>query len=401
MKKKIIFAISLILSLTIVACGSEDKKTETATIKNANNQQEIDSVEESLMGNSEGQTADTEEIQSTTLAESATDDTSLDEGESKETATTEIAEEKTTAKQEKTTQNKQTTTKVEQTTTKQETTTQKETTTKQETTTQKETTTKAETTTQKETTTKAEVTTTTAAVEQEVTTTAPVEGVHWKLEGDTLTIYGNGWMEDYEWSDDVGAKTPWRNNKSDIKKVIVEEGVKSIGSHAFTDCVNLESVSIPSTVQYIFDSAFLRCTSLTSITIPEGVKQIGTMAFTGCENLANVNLPTSLECIWDYAFYECYSLKSIVIPDSVYWIEQYCFYNCNGLESIVLSSSLTEITYSVFDGCTSLRKIEIPASITVIRPRTFYRCSNVTVYGESGSYAQQWAEEQGFAFEEK
>ncbi len=102
---------------------------------------------------------------------------------------------------------------------------------------------------------------------------------------------------------------------------------------------NLGDIVIPSSITYngntynvtrITDGAFFRCTSLTSITIPEGVTSIGTSAFEDCTSLTSVTIPESVNSIGERAFRRCSSLKDI-----------YCqnFYPCHLLGSEVFDYS--------------------------------------------------------------
>ena len=75
-------------------------------------------------------------------------------------------------------------------------------------------------------------------------------------------------------------------------------------------------------------SAFYKCKSLTSVTIPDSVTTIGWGAFWGCSSLTSITIPDSVTKIEDYAFSGCSSLTSITIPDSVTWIGSSAFYGC-------------------------------------------------------------------------
>ncbi len=95
--------------------------------------------------------------------------------------------------------------------------------------------------------------------------------VTWTLDdAETLTISGEGDMDDYDLF-----SSPWYDNISTIKKVIIDQGVTSIGNEAFRDCESLTSITIPNSVTSIGDDAFYYCTSLTSIRIPDSVTNIG------------------------------------------------------------------------------------------------------------------------------
>ena len=60
--------------------------------------------------------------------------------------------------------------------------------------------------------------------------------------------------------------------------------------------------------------AFMDCSGLTSIKLPEGLLYIEASAFSGCSKLSNIELPNSILYIGNNAFYDCRSLKSINIP---------------------------------------------------------------------------------------
>ena len=101
--------------------------------------------------------------------------------------------------------------------------------------------------------------------------------ITWTLSDDgTLTISGTD-MPDYEYS-----SAPWGSQRNKIKKVVIENGVTSIGVRAFSGCSSLTSVTIPNSVKSIGHSAFSGCSSLTSVTIPNSVTSIGDDAFYNC-----------------------------------------------------------------------------------------------------------------------
>ena len=78
------------------------------------------------------------------------------------------------------------------------------------------------------------------------------------------------------------------------------------------------------------------CTSLTSITIHSGVTSIGSSAFYDCSNLESVTFAegSGLTSIGSGAFWDCSSLKSIDIPAGVTSIGSDAFYRCSSLETI-------------------------------------------------------------------
>ena len=185
------------------------------------------------------------------------------------------------------------------------------------------------------------------------------DNVYWSFSNGTLTISGNGKMYDYSSSDNTYNTTaPW-GNRSDykIKKVIIAQGVSSIGSHAFFRCYNLTSITIPNSVTSIGDYAFYYCYSLTSVAIPDSVTSIGKFAFYYCTSLTSVAIPDSVTSIGNYAFDSCTSLTSVAIPDSVTSIGDFAFSCCISLTSVAIPDSVTSIGAYAFEGCDSLTDV--------------------------------------------
>ncbi len=112
----------------------------------------------------------------------------------------------------------------------------------------------------------------------------------------------------------------------------------------------------------IGDSAFDRCSSISSVTIPPGVTIIGTRAFNYCDSLVNVNIPDGVTSIGTRAFGICEGLTSIIIPDSVTSIGISAFFGCDGLTSINIPDSVVSIGQGAFADCASLLSITVAVS---------------------------------------
>ena len=185
----------------------------------------------------------------------------------------------------------------------------------------------------------------------------------WSLDDEgTLTVSGNGEMDNYSYEYDSKNNSfyttaPWGTN---IKSVVIEKGVTSIGDDAFLGCTGLTSVTIPDSVTSIGESAFEDCTGLTSVTIGNSVNSIGKYAFYGCTGLTSVTIGNSVTSIGDRAFYKCTGLTSVTIPDSV--------------------TSIGEKAL----GYSEYKKVD-----------------NFTIYGVKGSAAEKYANYNGFKFVEK
>lgn len=142
-----------------------------------------------------------------------------------------------------------------------------------------------------------------------------------------LTITGSGAMASWEIE-----QAPWYQYKEDIKEVIIEPGVTSIG-----------------------DFAFYNCNNLAKVTIGENVVAVG-----------------------GYAFSYCTGLEEVEIPDTVTEIDAYAFSYCSGLKKIVLSSGLSKISMGVFAYCSALNTITLPQGIAVIEDQAFDGCCALT-----------------------
>ena len=194
---------------------------------------------------------------------------------------------------------------------------------------------------------------------------------------------------DYSIIGDTGSYKSLISHPSSVKRVILGEGnnygvggVVSIGLKAFLGCSSLTSIHIPNGVTGIGDAAFGGCWSLTSIHIPNSVTSIGTSdgagAFSGCSSLTSIHIPDGVTSIGDYAFYYCESLASIHIPEGVTSIGEGAFRDCSSLTSIHIPEGVTSIGESAFRDCSSLTSIHIPESVTSIGTSAFQYCTSLT-----------------------
>ncbi len=226
----------------------------------------------------------------------------------------------------------------------------------------------------------------------------------------TLTISGNGKMKDWRNSSDEA----WDSNRKNIKNVIINNGVTSIGNFAFSDCTSLTNITIPNSVTSIGDYAFYGCENLINITIQNSVTSIGNFAFCMCTSLTSINVDSNNEkymsdngvlytkdkktliqypskkekteyiilqgttSIGNYAFHYCTNLTNITIPNSVTSIGDDAFYICTNLINITIPNSVTSIGYRAFYLCKSLTNITIPDGVISIKNQTFYCCESLT-----------------------
>ena len=162
-----------------------------------------------------------------------------------------------------------------------------------------------------------------------------------------------------------------------LKSIIIPNRVTTIGSSAFSGCTSLQSVNIPNGITSIGTKSFYCCTSLTDITIPDSVNLIGHYSFCGCESILNISIPNSVTEIGQHAFAGCISLTSITIPDSVTKIGNVAFAECESLISIVIPNNITTIGEETFYCCYSLVSITIPSNVTSIGWNAFWGCKSL------------------------
>ena len=214
-----------------------------------------------------------------------------------------------------------------------------------------------------------------------------------------MTIFGTGPMTD--------KSAPWYDYRKEIKKVVIESGVTSVGSSAFEGCVNLSFTTIPNTVTIIKDRAFASCEELASIIIPDGVKTIEGGAFQYCLKLTSLFIPKSVTLIENGSFFACKGLTSIVVesnnpvydsrnncnaiiktntneliggckntvvPNTVTTIGDYAFTQC-GFGSFSIPNSVVSIGEFAFWNSYTLGSIVIPNSVISIGNYAFENCA--------------------------
>ena len=237
-----------------------------------------------------------------------------------------------------------------------------------------------------------------------------------------LTIRGTGEMKDYS----SYSAAPW--SKEDVRGVVIEESVTSVGAYAFYNCGTLESVKLPESLTAIGAYAFRGCAALPSADIPQAVTSLGYNAFMECGSLKKARVPLGLkknvrnafpaacevtyfgstggDCgkvkgtvTWtldagglltirgkgEMAGYSSYSaapwsgedVRNVVIEEGVTSVGAYAFYNRGTLESVKLPESLTAIGAYAFRGCAALPSADIPQAVTSLGYNAFMECGSL------------------------
>ena len=159
------------------------------------------------------------------------------------------------------------------------------------------------------------------------------------------------------------------HNSTGISSVTIPSSIKSIGNTAFP--YNLPSLTITdirSWCSIVFgvvggnpfrytDKVYLNGEEITDLTIPDGVTSINENAFEGLKSLTSISLPESLKKIGSNVFNGCTSLKSLTLPNNLTEIGSGMAEGCSSLTNVILPASINYIPTAAFGNCKELRDV--------------------------------------------
>ncbi|MCI8365044.1 MAG: leucine-rich repeat domain-containing protein [Eubacterium sp.] len=128
-------------------------------------------------------------------------------------------------------------------------------------------------------------------------------------EDGVLSFYGKGELKRADYLLSI--------EKDCIKKIVIGEGITSLGKNSLTYFPNAKKVILPSSLKKIGDNVFSYMSSMKTIKVPNLVISIGKGAFSDCDLLKKLVLPDSVTSIGKGAFSDCDSLKKLVLPASL------------------------------------------------------------------------------------
>lgn len=272
------------------------------------------------------------------------------------------------------------------------------------------------------------------------------DSVKWALTDDdgdgfyTLTISGSGAMANYtaNINNEKKATQPWRASETGVEiekitKVVVSEGVTSIGAFAFNGLTGVSEYDIGANVntisQWALETSAAEVFKLNGNTnfqtdnngvlfsedgttliaypggsavrdeyrVPATVTAISDGAFVGCpikkltiDSNVTTELPgwsfnggvleeLDVNCLFGKStFAQITTLKKVTLGDSIKEIPQMAFLECKGLQTVSIPSGLTKIGTQAFFGCSSLQDVTLPESLTEIGYQAFRDCDALT-----------------------
>ncbi len=187
--------------------------------------------------------------------------------------------------------------------------------------------------------------------------------------------------------------------KIEVPKKIKGYPVTAIGEDAFA-CVQASEIVLPDTVVTIEKNAFRYSENLKAIKGTHNVEMIGDYAFFECNQLEELDM-TSVRQIGEVAFANCAKLKSVIIPKTMREIPDLMCMGMDTMETVVIPEGVENIHTAAFAKSVSLDSVYVPSSVTFISDDAFLDIEEqITIYGKKGSYAEQYALDNGIKFEE-
>ena len=164
-----------------------------------------------------------------------------------------------------------------------------------------------------------------------------------------------------------------------ITDITLPESIESIGNYCFRNCVSVHSVSLGKRIKIIPEGTFFGCASLKEITLPDNIESIGTEAFSGCLSLKNIELPATIDSLSDGVFAMCESLETITLPDGIKTIPMDIFNRCGSLKEIKIPVGVKRIDSWAFERCTSLANVSLNEELEEIGEGAFAGCTSLSI----------------------
>ena len=165
---------------------------------------------------------------------------------------------------------------------------------------------------------------------------------------------------------------------NNLERLTIGPAVTAIPFRMCYKCTALKEIEVPDNVKEVHTDAFMGCTSLETAVLGKGVSRTGLSMFEGCTSLKYFAATDSLRSVNTFTFMGCRSLRDVVLGDNVETIGARAFYDCGSLDAVCLGKHLVGISEEAFRDCRSLEEIAIPVTVRNIYSRAFSGCVGVS-----------------------
>jgi len=175
-----------------------------------------------------------------------------------------------------------------------------------------------------------------------------------------------------------------------LRRVLLPQGLKTIGEMAFSGCLHLSQLVIPGTVQRVGTLAFAKCSGLERVRIEPGVQALGPSCFSKCTALMRMDVPSSLVSFGGGVFFGCGKQLCLYGAENSA-AQQYAKINGIAFDSESWKTDETLMFEEQEDGSLIVigarredpDRIEIPSEIcgkriVGIAPKAFFACGTLT-----------------------
>ncbi len=163
-------------------------------------------------------------------------------------------------------------------------------------------------------------------------------------------------------------------NGTEVKDLVVPDGVVTIRKYAFRGFSGLLSVTLPDSVKSVGGAVFRGCANLASADLGKGLKLLGGTSFADCPALASVSVPNTVTTVDTGAFSGCTAIATATFPGRL--SPQTLFPDSwSGIRTAAFAEGTEWVTNSVFEGCTALTDITVPSSVTNMGSKAFHGCT--------------------------
>lgn len=198
-------------------------------------------------------------------------------------------------------------------------------------------------------------------------------------------------------------------NCEKLESIELLEGLTTLGDGAFYEC-NLENIKIPKSLINIGSNVFANCFQLKSFDVPEdhsvyasldgvlftkGLSEL--VIFPPGKEINSYTVPNSVNKIGDYAFFNCMSLNQIRLQDGIKSIGKGAFWGCYYLKDMVIPEGIT-LLEDTFNSCYNLKSITLPSTLTSMNDGVFLGCNLEQISGYTGTFVQQYAQQNNINF---